>query len=59
MIATVPKEIYLKILDVCKKSRLVVVNDETVLIDFDVPELNDLKINKALKEIFKGYGNGK
>ena len=59
MIATVPKEIYLKILDVCKKARLIMLNDTTALIDFDADELNDLNINQALWKIFKEYWSGK
>lgn len=59
MICTVPKEIYLKVLDLCKKSRLVMVQDTTVLIDFDNDELNDHDVLILLEKLFQGVKNGK
>lgn len=56
MTCTIPKDVYLRILDVCKKARLVAVQDTTVLIEFDRDELNDPNIIRILREIIKPYG---
>ena len=56
MICSVPKSIYLKVLDLCKKARLVVVNDVNVLIDFNEDELNSKELVKTLEKIFKEVG---
>ena len=54
MIYSIPKTIYLKVLDLCKKARLVSVQDMNVLIDFDEEELNNKELVKTLEKIFKG-----
>ena len=54
MICLVPKNIYLKVLDLCKKARLIMVQDVNVLINFDEEELNNKELVTALEKIFKG-----
>lgn len=56
MICSVPKTIYLKVLDLCKKARLISVQDVNVLIDFDEEELNNKALVKTLEKIFKEGG---
>ena len=56
MICSVPKSIYLKVLNACKKARLVMVEDVKVLIDFDEEELNNIELVKTLEKIFKEVG---
>ena len=56
MVCVVPKNIYLKVLDVCKKARLLIVNDINVIIEFDDEELKNKELVKTLEKIFKEVG---
>lgn len=56
MFCVVPKNIYLKVLDVCKKARLLIVNDINVIIEFDDEELKNKELVKTLEKIFKEVG---
>ena len=51
MICLIPKKVYLKVLDACKKARLISIQDIDVLIYFDDEELKDIKVVNSLKKI--------
>lgn len=53
MICSIPKKFYLQVLDVCKKARLICVQDIDVLIYFDEEELKDIRLVKKLEKILK------
>lgn len=55
MICSIPKNIYLKVLDVCKKARLICVQDADVLIYFDDEELKDIHLVEKLEKILKSF----